>query len=146
MPISLNELIRRGDVCFYCLYHIGDTGRPLCPECGRVRPEQDRIAKVQKAIRIGKIGFVSLLVALGALGLLVLYFVAADNDPFGILLVLMYLFLCVFVLGLANAWIYQVRRPSGLFLHPWRLAFVAAYPWLLLLGLVSFVGLELAHA
>lgn len=132
--MKLDDLIKRGDVCLFCGYTIGIAGETKCPECGRERPTAEEVARVRRAVKIGKAGVICVGIALAWLGFLVLLASLETNVPFAIIGIILYVVFLAFMAVMLGTWVYEVRRTRPLFRSAWRRAFVAAYPWVLLLG------------
>lgn len=131
--MKLEDLLRRHDVCFFCGYTIGIAGQTTCPECGKERPTAEEIELVRGAIRLGWIGAAVLASALVLLVCVATYATLATDDPFGILFVVFSVVHAAIMIALHLPWLRSIRRPFGLFCHPWRRRLVAGYPWLWML-------------
>lgn len=128
-----DELLRRHDVCFFCGYTIGIAGQTKCPECGKERPTAEEIERVRGAIRLGWIGAAILASALILMVCVATYAALGTDDPFSILLVFFAVIHSVIMVVAHVLWLRSIRRPFGLFCHPWRRRLVASYPWMWML-------------
>lgn len=143
MALKLDELLRRGDVCFFCGSTHKADNESVCPECGSKRPSRPHVVAVQRAIRVGAIAvaLISLLVA--APILYVLYLVVRTFDiVYGSLLLAIAIWAGIIAACVITPWFCMVWHPHGLFRRRWQRWFVAAYPWLLIAGLAMWVFLS----
>jgi len=139
--MKLDELLRRRDVCFFCGYTVGIAGKTKCPECGKERPPEVETRRVRRAMFAGKAGAITLAIALfPLLGTLVMYaYSRSRRDPLGIVVAWWYLATVVGVIVSMWPWWYLRRHtPEMLGRARMRRAYIAAYPWLIVVGVIAW--------
>lgn len=127
--MKLDELLRRGDACVFCGATIGPAAMGVCQECGHARPRAHEIARVQRAIWIGRAGLVVVVIPVGVIGCAAVYstFGHGDQSSFGPLLFFGILVCVLFALCLP--WFRAAAHAPTLFQSAWRRWLVALYPW-----------------